>query len=154
VLWEPDPLTDALGNPDPVKSPVNDWILPVTDTVLEWTEVIVWVIVRISDRVPVEVTDAVVVLESLVVLEGPVDLETDGDTDEVRVANAERLPVPNAVLVLDTRLLTGAVAVKLLVLDPNPLFDTDMVPVLDLDAREAVFDILIVFQEDRLADLV
>jgi hypothetical protein len=82
------------------------------------------------------------------------DLETDGDTDEVRVANAERLTVPDAVLVLDTVLLADSVAVFLLVLVPNTLFDTDMVPVLDLDARDAVFDILIVFQEDLLADLV
>ena len=109
---------------------------------------------RISDRVPVEVTDAVVVVEPLVVLEGPVDLEADGDTDEVRVIKAERLTVADAVLVLDTRLLADTVAVCLLVLVPNTLFDTDMVPVLDLDARDAVFDILIVFQEDTLADLV
>jgi hypothetical protein len=110
--------------------------------------------VRISDRVPVEVTDAVVVVEPLVLFEGPVDLEADGDTDEVRVAIAERLTVPDAVLVLDTWLLAGAVAVFVLVLVPNTLFDTDTVAVLDLDAREAVFDILIVFQEDLLADLV
>ena len=109
---------------------------------------------RISDRVPVEVTDAVVVVEPLVLFEGPVDLEADGDTDEVRVAIAERLTVPDAVLVLDTWLLAGAVAVFVLVLVPNTLFDTDTVAVLDLDAREAVFDILIVFQEDLLADLV
>jgi len=82
------------------------------------------------------------------------DLEADGDTDEVRVANAERLTVPDAVLVIDTRLLADSVAVFVLVLVPNTLFDTDMLPVVDLDARDAVFDILIVFQEDTLADLV
>ena len=109
---------------------------------------------RISDRVPVEVTDAVVVLEPLVVLERPVDLETDGDTDEVRVASAERLTVPDAVLVIDTRLLADSVAVFALVLVPNTLFDTDMVPVVDLDARDAVFDILPVDEVDCPADLV
>lgn len=109
---------------------------------------------RISDRVPVDVTEAVAVVERLIVLVAPEDLVGGVDTEEVRDPKAGRLPVPDAVIVLDTLLLLLTVAVWLPVLVPNPLFDTDMVPVVDLDAKDAVFDMLRRGEEESLADLV
>lgn len=109
---------------------------------------------RISDRVPVDVTEAVEVGEPLIVLVAPGDLVGGVDTEEVRDPKTERLADPDAVLVLDTLLLLLTVAVKLLVLVPNTLFDTDMVPVLDFDAKDAVFDMLRRGEEESLADFV
>ena len=154
VLWEADPLTDGLFDSDLVPNPVKDAILTVADPVLERNEVIVWVIVRISERVPVEVTEAVAVVEPLIVLDVRGDLERKEDPEGVRDSKGRRLRLLVALAVLDTLLLAETVLVNLPVLVPSTLFDTDTVAVLVFDIWEAVFDILILDEADCLAELV
>jgi hypothetical protein len=112
---------------------VNEPILRVADPVLERTEVIVWVIVRISERVPVEVTEAVAVVEPLIVLDVRGDLERKEVPEGVRDSKGRRLRLLLALAVLDTLLLAETVLVNLPVLVTSTLFDTDTVAVLVFD---------------------
>ena len=112
---------------------MNEPILRVADPVLERTEVIVWVIVRISERVPVEVTEAVSVVEPLIVLDVRGDLERKEVPEGVRDSKGRRLRLLLALAVLDTLLLAETVLVNLPVLVTSTLFDTDTVAVLVFD---------------------
>jgi len=89
--------------------------------------------VRISERVPVEVTEAVAVVEPLIVLDVRGVLESKEDPEGVRDSKGRRLRLLVKVPVLDTLLLAETVLVNVPVLVPSTLFDTDTVALLVFD---------------------